>query len=146
MMCRTTRCQRQYAKKSACDTRPNSHVDPVTVEHARRSSFSLNDKPCVTAQAPTTSERNTASLQVSTQRQGRTAIDTTLSLTCKRYVAHCICSRCSELHPRFDQKLVTHQDFCMLLTANPASAARPDGHCRKPRLDRNDSASKVART
>ena len=84
--------------------------------------------------------------QVSTQRQERTTIDTNLSLTCKRYVAHRICSRCSELHPRFDQKLLTHQDFCMLLTANPASAARPDGHCRKPRLDRNDSASKVART
>ena len=92
----------------------------VTMEHTRRLSLSFNDEPHLTAQVPTTHEWNTASLQFSTRRQERTPVDTTLSLTCKRRVDHRICSRSSELHPRFDQKLLAHQDFFLLQTKNLA--------------------------
>ena len=85
-------------------------------------------------QAPTTLERNTAPLQLSTQRQERTPIDTNLSLTCKQFAAHRICSRCYELHPRFDQKLHTHQDFLPLPTAKLDFAARSDGLLSKAAL------------
>ena len=80
----------------------------------------IQRRTCLTAQVPTTHEWNTASLQLSTRRQERTPLDTTLSLTCKRGVAHRICSRNSELHPRFDQKLLAHQDFFLLQTENLA--------------------------
>ena len=108
-------------------SRPDGNIhDPtcaakITMEHTRRLSLSLNDKPRLTAQVPTTHEWNTASLQLSTRRQERTPIDTTLSLTCKRGVAHRICSRCYDLHPRFDRNLLTNQDFFLLQTANLAS-------------------------
>ena len=107
-------------------SRPDGNIhDPtcaakVTLEHTRRLSLSLNDKPRLTAQLPTTHEWNTASLQLSTQRQERTPIDTTLSLTCKRCVAHRICSRCSGLHPRFDQNC-SNIKISLLQTANLAS-------------------------
>ena len=74
------------------------------MEHASRPSPSLNGEPRLTAQVPTTHELNTASLQLPTQRQERTPIDTNLSLMCKRHVPSRLCSHCCELHPRFDQK------------------------------------------
>ena len=107
-------------------SRPDGNIhDPtcaakVTLEHTRRLSLSLNDKPRLTAQVPTTHEWNTASLQLSTRRQERTPIDTTLSLTCKRCVGHRICSRCSGLHPRFDHSC-SNIKISLLQTASLAS-------------------------
>ena len=78
------------------------------------------------------------------QRQERTPIDTTLSLTCKRCVAHRICSRNSELHPRFDRNLLAHQDLFLLQTANLALLRDQTVISRTPRFDRNGSTSIVA--
>ena len=105
------------------------------MEHASRPSPSLNGEPRLTAQVPTTHERNTASLQMTTQRHERTPIDTNLSLTCKRHVPSRICSHCCELHPRFDQKPASDCEARFGLHDQTVN-------CRKQRLDRNDTTSK----